>query len=54
MNLVSFHEIFYNASPRYYDVTHFLTDPDENSTAYIKLKIKGILFVRFFWFSEYL
>ena len=39
---------------RYYDVTHFLTDLNENCTAYVKLKIKDILFVRIFWFSEYL
>ena len=30
-------------SPRYYDVTHFLTNLNENSTAYVKLKIKDIL-----------
>ena len=41
-------------SPSYYDVTHFLTDPDEICTAYIKLEIKDILFVRIFWFLEYL
>ena len=41
-------------SPRYYDVTHFLTDLNENCTAYVKLKIKDILFVRNLWFSEYL
>ena len=43
-------------SPRYYDVTHFLTDPDEICTVslYVKLEIKDILFVRTFWFSEYL
>ena len=42
-------------SPRYYDVTHFLTDLNENCTAYVKLKIKDILFVRiFFKFLEYL
>ena len=35
-------------SPRYYDVTHFLTDLNENCTAYVKLKIKDILFVRIF------
>ena len=38
----------------YYDVTHFLTDPNENSTAYVKLEIKDILFVRIVLFSEYL
>ena len=32
-------------SPRYYDVTHFLTDLYENCTAYVKLKIKDVLFV---------
>ena len=41
-------------SPRYYDVTRFLTDLDENFTTYVKLKIKDILFVRIFLFSEYL
>ena len=41
-------------SPRYYDVTHFLTDLNENCTAYVKLKIKDILFMLIFWFSEYL
>ena len=41
-------------SPRYYDVTHFLTDPNEICTAYIKFEIKGILFTRVFRFSEYL
>ena len=39
-------------SPRYYDVTHFLTDLNENCTAYVKLKIKAILFVRFFDFQN--
>ena len=39
-------------SPRYYDVTHFLTDPDENCTAYIKLEIKDILFERIFDFRN--
>ena len=41
-------------SPRYYDVTHFLTDLNENCTAYVKLKIKDISFVKIFGFSEYL
>ena len=36
-------------SPHYYDgVTHFLADLDENCTAYVKLKMKDILFVRIF------
>ena len=35
-------------SPRYYDVTHFLTDLNENCTAFVKLKIKDILYVRIF------
>ena len=38
-------------SLRYYDVTHFLADPNDNCTAYVKLEIKDILFVRMFWFS---
>ena len=33
-------------SPRYYDVTHFVTDAYENYTAYVKSEIKDILFVR--------
>ena len=41
-------------SPRYYDVTHFLTNLNENCTTYVKLKIKDILFGRIFRFSEYL
>ena len=55
MNLVVFYSLFYN------DVTtllwrhSFLTDLNENCTAYVKLKTKDILFVIFFfWFSEYL
>ena len=40
--------------PSYYDVTHFSTDLNENCRTYVKLKIKDILFVRIFWFSEYL
>ena len=32
-------------SPRYYDVTHFLTNHNENCTVYVKLEIKDILFV---------
>ena len=27
-------------SARYYDVTHFLTDPNENCSAYVKLEIR--------------
>ena len=42
MNLVVFYVIFYN------DVTHVLTDHNENRTAYVKLEIKDILFVRIF------
>ena len=42
-------------SPSYYDVTHFLTDPNENSTAYVKLEIKKHFVLEiFFLFSEYL
>ena len=41
-------------SNRYYAVTHFLTDPNEIRTVYVKLEIKDILFIRLFWFSEYL
>ena len=39
---------FYIMSPRYYDVTNFLTDLNENCTAYVKLEIKDILFVKMF------
>ena len=41
-------------SPCYYDVTHFLTDPNEICAAYVKLDIKDTLFLIFFLFSEYL
>ena len=37
-------------SPHYYDVTHFLTDSNENWTAYVKLNPKIFLFVELFWF----
>ena len=53
MNLVFFMK-FSIMTSRYYDVTQFLTDPGENCTAYIKLEIKDISFVRIFLFSEYL
>ena len=33
---------------------NFLTDSNENCTAYVKLNSKIILFVELFWFSEYL
>ena len=39
-------------SPRYYDVTHFLTDPNESSTEYVKLERKDILFMRIFDFRN--
>ena len=48
INFVIFYEIFYN------DVTHFLTDSNENCTAYVKLNSKIFLFVELFWFSQYL
>ena len=48
MNLVVSMPFSIMKSPRYYDVTHFLTDLNENCTAYVKLKIKDILFVRIF------
>ena len=35
-------------SPRYYDVTHFSTERNEICTAYVKLEIKDILFMRIF------
>ena len=41
-------------SLRYYKVTYFLTDPNEICTAYVKLEIKDILFMRVFLFSKYL
>ena len=40
MNLASSMNFVIMTSLRYYDVTHFLTDPDENLTAYVKLEIK--------------
>ena len=39
---------FIMTSQSYYDVTLFLTDLNENCTAYVKLKIKNILFMRIF------
>ena len=39
-------------SPRYYNVTHFLTDPNEIRSAYVKLKIKDILYMKFFYFRN--
>ena len=57
INLVVFYEIYYNESmtpPRYYGVTHFLADFNENCTAYVKLNSKIFLFMDFFLFSEYL
>ena len=35
-------------SPRYYNVTYFLTDPYEICTAFVKLEIKDILYMRIF------
>ena len=43
-----------NSVVLYNDVTHFLTDSDENFTAYVKFYPKIFLFVELFWFSEYL
>ena len=54
-NLVVFYGVFYvMTSPRYYDVTHFLTDPNDICTAYVKLEMKDKLFMRILGFSEYL
>ena len=53
MNLAFSMKFVIMASPRYYDVAHFLTDSNEICTAYVKLEIKDILFMPFF-FSEYL
>ena len=36
-------------SPRYNDVTHFLTDSNENCTAYVNFNSKIILFVELFF-----
>ena len=42
-------------SARYYDVTHFWQIPMKFAQHnYVKLEIKDILFMRIFWFSEYL
>ena len=56
MKLDVFYALFYNDVTTLYDFdrSHFLTDLNENCTAYVKLKIKDILFVRIFWFSQYL
>ena len=49
MNLVYFYEIYNDVTTLYYDVTHFLTDPDENCTAYIKLEMKDTyIFINIF------
>ena len=48
MNLAFFYKFSIMTPPRYQDVTHFLTDPNEICTVFVKLEIKDILFVRFF------
>ena len=40
--------IFYNDVTASRDVTYLFTDPDEISTAYVKLNSKHILFMRIF------
>ena len=40
--------------PRYYDVTHLLTDPNENCTAYVKLKIRHFVRENFLIFGIFL
>ena len=40
-------------SPRYYDVTHFLTDPNENCTAYVKLE-RNFVHVNFLIFGIFI
>ena len=53
MNLVVFYAVFYNDYNDFYavfynDVTHFLTDPNEIFTAYVKFEIKDIFFLENF------
>ena len=49
MNLAFSMKFVIMASPRYYDVAHFLTDTNEICTAYVKLEIKDILFMLIFF-----
>ena len=48
--LVFFYEIFHNSVITLLWCHSFFTYPGENCTAYIKLEIKDILFVRFLFF----
>ena len=50
MNLVVFYEIFYKDVTTLLCRHSFLTDPNEICTAYVKLEIKNILFLRIFDF----
>ena len=53
MNLVVFYfsmPFSIMTSPRYYDVTHFLTDLNENCTSHVKLKIRHFVCENFFNF----
>ena len=52
MNLVISMPFSILTPPRYHNVTHFLTDPDEIYTVYVKLKIKNILFMVIFYFRN--
>ena len=47
-------KFFIMTSPHYYDVTHFLTNPNENCTAYVKLKIRHFVLENFFIFQIFI
>ena len=42
------------ASPRYYDIAHFLNDLNENGTAYVKLKIRHFVRENFLIFKIFI
>ena len=41
-------------SPRYYDLTHFLTDPNEICKVYVKLKIRHFVLENFMIFGIFI
>ena len=48
INSVVFYEIFYNDVNMFLDVTHYLTDSNENCTVYVKFNSKIFLFMELF------
>ena len=51
INSIVFYEIFYNEITASRDVTYLFTNPDEISTAYVKLNSKHNMCVRIFRFN---